>query len=31
MAGATFAAIWLMGQFHGVIKAHTPIGSSNTR
>ena len=26
-AGATLAAIWLIGQFHGVIKPHTPIGS----
>ena len=27
IAGATFAAIWFSGQFHGVISAHTPIGS----
>ena len=26
-AGATLQAIWLTGQFHGVIKPHTPIGS----
>ncbi len=26
-AGATLQAIWLIGQFHGVISAHTPIGS----
>ena len=26
-AGATLQAIWLIGQFHGVMKAHTPIGS----
>ena len=26
-AGITFNAIWLIGQFHGVIKPHTPIGS----
>ncbi len=26
-AGTTFRAIWLTGQFHGVIKPHTPIGS----
>ena len=30
-AGATFAAIWLSGQFHGVINAHTPIGSCTMR
>ena len=26
-AGATFNAIWLRGQFHGVIMPTTPIGS----
>ena len=26
-AGATFRAIWLSGQFHGVIMPTTPIGS----
>ena len=26
-AGATLQAIWLTGQFHGVIRPHTPIGS----
>ena len=26
-AGATLQAIWLSGQFHGVIKPHTPTGS----
>ena len=26
-AGATLQAIWLIGQFHGVINPHTPIGS----
>ena len=26
-AGATLQAIWLIGQFHGVMKPHTPIGS----
>ena len=26
-AGATLQAIWLTGQFHGVMKPHTPIGS----
>src|SRR3974390_1357317 len=25
-AGTTFAAIWLIGQFQGVISAHTPTG-----
>jgi hypothetical protein len=29
-AGATLQAIWLTGQFHGVIKPHTPIGSLTT-
>ena len=29
-AGATLQAIWLSGQFHGVINAHTPIGSRTT-
>ncbi len=27
MAGATLAAIWLIGQFHGVIMPTTPTGS----
>ena len=27
MAGATLQAIWLIGQFHGVMKAQTPMGS----
>jgi hypothetical protein len=26
-AGRTLQAIWLIGQFHGVIRPHTPIGS----
>ncbi len=26
-AGATLHAIWLIGQFHGVMKPHTPAGS----
>ena len=26
-AGATLQAIWLSGQFHGVIRPHTPMGS----
>ena len=26
-AGATLAAIWFIGQFQGVISAHTPMGS----
>jgi hypothetical protein len=26
-AGSTLQAIWLTGQFHGVISPHTPIGS----
>ena len=26
-AGTTFAAIWFIGQFQGVISAHTPTGS----
>ena len=26
-AGTTFNTIWFIGQFHGVINAHTPIGS----
>ena len=26
-AGATLQAIWLIGQFHGVMKPQTPIGS----
>ena len=29
-AGATFAHDLLIGQFHGVISAHTPIGSCDT-
>ena len=29
-AGISFAVIWLMGQFQGVIIAQTPIGSSRT-
>ena len=29
-AGATLQTIWLSGQFHGVIRAHTPIGSCTT-
>jgi uncharacterized membrane protein len=29
-AGATLAAIWLIGQFQGVIIATTPIGSCST-
>ena len=27
IAGATLQAIWLIGQFHGVMKPHTPTGS----
>ena len=27
MAGATLQAIWLIGQFHGVMKPQTPMGS----
>ncbi len=27
MAGATLQTIWLIGQFHGVISATTPMGS----
>ncbi len=30
-AGATLAAIWLSGQFHGVMNAQTPIGSYSMR
>ena len=26
-AGASFDVTWLSGQFHGVIRPHTPIGS----
>jgi hypothetical protein len=26
-AGASFDVIWFRGQFHGVIKPHTPIAS----
>jgi hypothetical protein len=29
-AGYTLHAIWLSGQFHGVISPHTPIGSFTT-
>lgn len=29
-AGKTLQAIWFSGQFHGVIIAHTPIGSLTT-
>ena len=29
-AGYTLQAIWLIGQFHGVISPHTPIGSLTT-
>ncbi len=29
-AGAVFAHIWCTGQFHGVMKPHTPIGSLST-
>ena len=30
-AGATLQAIWFIGQFHGVISAHTPIPSRMIR
>ena len=30
MAGATLARIWLIGQFQGVTRPHTPIGSRTT-
>ena len=30
-AGATLQAIWFSGQFHGVMKAHTPTGSLTRR
>ncbi len=30
-AGTTLAATWFMGQFHGVISAHTPTGSCTSR
>ncbi len=30
-AGNTLHAIWLIGQFHGVIRPQTPIGSLTTR
>ena len=30
-AGTTFAATWFIGQFHGVISAHTPTGSCTSR
>jgi hypothetical protein len=30
-AGATLQTIWLTGQFHGVIRPHTPIGSRAIR
>ncbi|MCY1298880.1 hypothetical protein D9M70_483870 [compost metagenome] len=29
-AGTTFSAIWLIGQFHGVISPQTPIGSRSS-
>ena len=29
-AGNTLQAIWLIGQFHGVIRPQTPIGSLTT-
>src|SRR4029077_11393671 len=29
-AGYTLTAIWLIGQFHGVMRPHTPIGSLTT-
>ena len=29
-AGATLQAIWLIGQFHGVMRPHTPTGSRIT-
>ena len=29
-AGNTFTTIWLSGQFHGVMKPQTPIGSRRT-
>ena len=31
IAGATFRVIIAVGKFHGVIAAHTPIGSRSTR
>ncbi len=31
IAGNTLQAIWLMGQFHGVIRPQTPMGSLTTR
>ena len=30
-AGTTLAATWFIGQFHGVISAHTPTGSCTSR
>ena len=30
-AGTTLQAIWLIGQFHGVIRPQTPIGSFTIR
>ena len=30
-AGITLAATWFIGQFHGVIRAHTPTGSCTKR
>ena len=30
-AGPTLQAIWFTGQFHGVMKAQTPIGSLTIR
>lgn len=29
-AGNTLQAIWLIGQFHGVMRPHTPTGSLTT-
>ena len=29
-AGATLQAIWFAGQFHGVMRPHTPTGSRTT-
>jgi len=30
-AGATLSMVWFIGQFHGVIRPQTPIGSYSTR
>ena len=30
-AGTTFSVTWFIGQFHGVIRPHTPIGSRTMR